>query len=151
MIEEREGVDWSQTHLWKHLTETYAEEVEDLACNLGPDGSQPAPNHRRPPHLQLHPPKLKKSQKTSLKWMRKNQKPRQNQLAEASSDSESSDDEAVDEDWTRTIWELLNILRKSPTFNMRQCGIGQLADELHNSPSFPHNHKAARKSHRTLG
>ena len=145
MIEEREGVDWSQTHLWKHLTETYAEEVEVLRATLA--------------HMEanLHPTTETSSPAASSSEAEEEAEDESEvdeeesettpgSAAEASSDSESSDDDAVDEDWTRTIWELLNILRKSPTFNMRQCGIGQLADELHSSPSFPHSHKTARKA-----
>ena len=145
MIEEREGIDWSQTHLWKHLTETYAEEVEvlratlaQLEANLHPttETSSPAASSSKAEEESEDESGVDEEESESTS----------ESAAEASTSSESSDDEAVDEDWTRTIWELLNILRKSPTFNMRQCGIGQLADELHNSPSFPHNDKAARKA-----
>ena len=143
MIEEREGVDWSQTHLWKHLAETYAEEVETLRttiaqmeANLQPqeDSSSPAPSSSKAEDVSDESDQEDEESETTP-----------DSPAE-SSDSQTSDDEAMGHDWTRIIWELLNMLRKSPTFNMRECGIGKLADELHKSPSFPHNHKAARKA-----
>ena len=143
MIEEREGIDWSQTHLWKHIAETYVEEVETLRttlaqmeANLQPQQSSfPTPSSRNEgesdEESEVDDEESVSTPESAIK---------------SESDSESSADEAVDEDWTRNIWELLNILRKSPTFNMRECGIGQLADEVFKSPSFPHNHKAARKA-----
>jgi hypothetical protein len=142
MIEEREGVDWSQTHLWKHLTETYSEEVETLRQTL----AQMEANLGRPPADESSPaPSSSKEEEASEGEEEESETSPESQV-KSDSDEESSDDEAVDEDWTRTIWELLNILRKSPSFNMRQCGVGRLADELHTSPSFPHDHKAARKA-----
>ena len=150
MLEEREGVDWSQTHLWKHLAETYNEEVDilrntiaQMEANLAPaveESSSPAPSSSKPDS---------ESEEESDDEDEEDQESETTPDPDAKSeadDSESSDDEAVGEDWTRIIWELLNILRKSPNFNIRQCGIGQLADELYKSPSFPHDHKAARKS-----
>jgi hypothetical protein len=147
MIEEREGVDWSQTHLWKHLAETYAEEVETLRTSLAQmetnlSGVQEAE------HSSPSPSPANDEQESDEDSDEESETtPDLNAKSASSSDeSESSEDEAVGEDWTRTIWELLNMLRKIPNFNMRECGIGQLADELHKSPSFPHDHKAAVKA-----
>lgn len=143
MIEEREGVDWSQTHLYKHLAETYTEEVETLRKTIAQmevniiqnqDTEEASTTPSSPKEVAESDDEDEESEETP------DTNPGSN------SDAESSDDEAVDEDWTRTIWELLNVLRKSPSFNMRQCGIEQLANEFHKSPSFPHDLKAARKA-----
>ncbi len=144
MIEEREGVDWSQTHLWKHLTETYTEEVETLQITLAQMEANLHPTTESFSPAALSSNAGEESQEESDGD--EEESATTPGSAEGTSSDSESDDEAIDEDWTRTIWELLNILRKSPTFNMRQCGIGRLADELHQSPSFPHKHKAARKA-----
>jgi hypothetical protein len=41
MYEEREGINWSETHLWKHLTPTYPEEVEMLSNSKVTEAAQP--------------------------------------------------------------------------------------------------------------
>ena len=151
MIEEREGIDWSQTHLWKHLAETYVEEVETLRTTL----AQMAATLEQPQEAETSSPATSSSKAEAEsegesddeeEEEESEQTPESIAKSASSDESESSDDEAVNEDWTKTIWDLLNILRKSPNFNMRQCGIGKLTDELHKSPSFPHDHKAARKA-----
>jgi hypothetical protein len=143
MIEEREGVDWSETHLYKHLAETYAEEVETLRRHI----SQMEVN------LNKQESEDESTTSSSSKKEESEDESESDEESEATPDTNantssnsSSDDSAIDEDWTKTIWDLLNVLRKSPSFNMRECGIEQLAREMVKSPSFPHNIKAARKA-----
>jgi hypothetical protein len=65
----------------------------------------------------------------------------------ASSDGSSQNESQPDTDWTKTIWDLLNVLRKSPNINMRQCSIEQVASELTKLPVFqPKTQKAAVKA-----
>jgi hypothetical protein len=152
MVEEREGVDWSQTHLWKHLAETYAEEVDILrttvaqmemnlpgqqststssAASSSADGEESSDNSAD------QPDEVDYQQSANTLGSDAESSP---------SGSESSDDSAVDEDWTKIIWDLLNVLRKVSSFNMRQCGIDTLSKELQKSASFPHSQRAALKA-----
>lgn len=109
MIEEREEIDWSQTHLWNHLAETYSEEIEELRSKLTPV--------------------IEVEEATE---------------SSSSSEESESDESSVDEtDWTKPIWVILNVLRKSPAFDIKHAGIDDVAREVEKMPDFTGNHKAA--------
>ncbi|RMZ89289.1 hypothetical protein DV736_g3479, partial [Chaetothyriales sp. CBS 134916] len=112
MIEERESVDWSKTHLWMHLAEAYSEESEEDSSHSG-----------------TSPAKSSSSQSESS--------------TASSSENKDEEDQMSWTDWTKPIWELLNTLRRTPTFNIRQCGIDGLASKLVKLPAFTADHKAA--------
>ena len=149
MIEEREDIDWSQTYLWQHLAETYAEEVEVLRATLAPVGNVvPEPEADSEESSESSAPEDAGSAKSG-EGEEDNESettPGSNakSTADTSDESESEEDEAVD--WTKIIWDLLNVLRKSPNFNMRQCGIEQLAREFRKLPTFTGDHKHAVKA-----
>ena len=158
MIEEREGINWAQSYLWKHLLETYAEEIEQLKITLAQQMEQ----------MELNTPAAQKSRSESSSEAEESKTDDEAEDedddddddeedgsgttpgsdAKSSASSEASESEAETEvDWTKTIWDLLNALRKSPNFNMRHCGIEQLADELRKLPAFtPNDHKSAVKA-----
>lgn len=152
MIEEREDIDWSQTHLWKHLTETYSEEVEVLRTTLASVGNvvpEPKAESEEPSESSESSASEDAASTESGEDEDDNESettPGSNakSTADTSDESESEEDEAVD--WTKPIWDLLNVLRKSPNFNMRQCGIEQFANEFRKLPSFTGDHKHAVKA-----
>lgn len=133
MIEEREGIDWSQTHLWRHLLETYAEEVETLRASLARLRTD-----SRDSEMEANEEEIQSSEETENSAPSKSES-----SSEVDAKEESSEDEEQMIDWTKTIWDMLNVLRKSPNFNMRHCGIEKLADELRRLPTFTSDHKAA--------
>ena len=57
--------------------------------------------------------------------------------------SSSRDEEPEPVDWTKPIWDMLNVLRKSANFNMRHCSIDEAASELEKLPVFEGTHKQA--------
>lgn len=139
MIEEREGIDWSQTHLWRHLSETYADELVEMRATLArlarldqndqfeaEEGSSEEVRHG--------------SQDDSSDSHASDEEPQT--LSEAATSSEA-EDRAEPVDWTKPIWDMLNILRKSASFNMRHCGIDQAASELEQLPAFEGTHEDA--------
>jgi len=135
MIEEREGIDWSQTYLWKHLAETYADEVHELKTSLAATESrngEPAveETEENPIHTQTEPAETSADSA---------------EPSEAASESTSShgEEEPNPIDWTKPIWDLLNVLRKSANFNIRHCGIEELASELVKIPAFEGSHADA--------
>ncbi|KEF53109.1 uncharacterized protein A1O9_11017 [Exophiala aquamarina CBS 119918] len=152
MIEEREGIDWSHTHLWKHLAETYADEVEALKASLAtpapieePQDSESqsesdsdssdaesADEETTPEQQQEDPDMSEELDVTS-------------QPASEAASSSSSQSEVQPEpiDWTKPIWDMLNILRKSSNFNMRHCGIDEAATELEKQVTFDGTHEEA--------
>lgn len=154
MIEEREGIDWSQTYLWKHLLETYTEEVEQLRITLA----------QQMERMELNPAEAEvPSPTSSTEEEGVDSEDEEEEDAEedgsasgttpgsdakSASSSESSESESETAvDWTKLIWDLLNVLRKSPNFDMRHCGIGQLAGELYKVPAFtPKDRKSAEKA-----
>lgn len=160
MIEEREGIDWSRTYLWKHLNETYAEEIEQLKITLA----------QQMEAMELTAPEPEvaseaESSETSADSSNEDESSEEESAEEEESgttpmsdrksnhsESESSDDSSESEseperDWTKTIWDMLNVLRKLPNFNMRTCGIEQLASELIKVPVFePKQHQTAVKA-----
>ena len=137
MVEEREGIDWSHTYLWKHLAETYAEEVETLRTGVVQYEDE----------MEI----LDEEEVTTEIVVQAEEEDASSSSVQTSSDSskssETSDTESQIEedtsDYTPMIWELLNILRKLSSFNIRDCGIEQLATELQKHPNFPGTHKQA--------
>jgi hypothetical protein len=161
MIEEREEIDWSQTYLWKHLAETYADELVELRELLARlnQSSQPAEvemsqeesedessdssdksEGEQAEETTSQPDEPDKSEDTSEASV-------EQQSNEASPEASSSESEEEPEpepvDWTKPIWDMLNILRKSANFNMRHCGIDEAATELEKLPTFEGSHEDA--------
>ena len=149
MIEEREGIDWSQTYLWKHLVETYIDELEDLKTTLAePSQSlqQPSPELSEAESGSQDDEEEEQAQpeesKTSEESAEESDEDKSQESSENASTSEEEDGpEPVD--WTRPIWDMLNVLRKSPNFNMRHCGIDEAATELEKLPAFDSTHEEA--------
>jgi hypothetical protein len=149
MIEERESIDWSSTYLWKHLVETYAEEINELRVTLAQQLEQ----------MELQAGEATDDSAESSSSDEEDAEdegedgedgsdstPGTDAKSAESSDSSDSEPEQT-KDWTSTIWELLNILRKSPQVNMRQCGIEQVAVELRKLPAFqPNDQRTAVKA-----
>lgn len=164
MIEEREGINWAQTYLWKHLSETYAEEIEQLRITLAQQMEAMELNAQEAEAEPEAEPEPEDSSSASSETddagseeSDEDEEPDSGTTPDSEAKSSASDGSAEsgenesepepDVDWTRTIWDLLNVLRKSPNFNMRHCGIEQLADELRKVPAFtPRDHKAAVKA-----
>ncbi|KIV87526.1 hypothetical protein PV11_03065 [Exophiala sideris] len=146
MIEEREGLNWSQTYLWKHLAETYAEEVEELKANLARATQAIVPPQE---------PSMADSEVEDADTESQEESQAESPASEQSEDdSETEPDDSTSTetetetkpepiDWTRPIWDMLNILRKSANFNMRHCGIDEAATELEKLPTFQGTHEDA--------
>jgi hypothetical protein len=157
MIAEREEIDWSQTYLWKHLAETYADELEELKLTLA------RPN--RADHRMEESSSSSSSASSEEEDESGNEEVEDNAArtdatkASDESDEESGKDESEDTseaasssseddkpepiDWTKPIWDMLNVLRKSANFNMRHCGIDEAASELEKLPVFEGTHSDA--------
>ena len=151
MIEEREDIDWSETHLWRHLAETYPEVVESLRMSLAQmNGVTPAVQSDADSESSegesssveaLDEEEEEKSEEsTTSDTSPAKSEPDQ---SESSSDEEEEEDPIASTDWTSIIWDLLNILRKMVSFDMRRCGIESLANEVRKLHAFPGDHKAA--------
>ena len=147
MLEEREGIDWSQTHLWRHLTEVYSEELEDIratsmllnnpaiiaqeddtddsASSSGEESSEDADNE------ETHESETD-----------------ENDDEDDNNDGEDKGKPDLSRDWTQAIWTLLNTLRKSSQFDMRSCGIDELATQVAKLPDFPKS-TSPTSSHQT--
>lgn len=162
MIEEREGIDWSQTHLWKHLAETYSDELEELKASLTrhtqPDqamtdsessssdeeegGSEAEEEESQADKEDKKPqPESEKTSDDSDDASDDDNSEESPDTAISSSNSEDESPEPVD--WTKPIWDMLNVLRKSANFNMRHCGIDEAATELEKLPAFDGTHNDA--------
>jgi hypothetical protein len=136
MSEEREEINWSQTYLWKHLVETYPEEVEVLrATVIAPqNGATTSTDESSGEEIQSGEEEQAASSEEEAG----------SHEIGSESDEEPAHAEAEDMvDWTQMIWDLLNVLRKSPKFNMRNCGIDQLASELERQKNFSGSHTVA--------
>lgn len=135
MLTERWGVDWSQSHLWKHLAETYPEEVDELKAGLARRNQHSAAEDHdtTDDEAEDSPPESGTTEES------------EEESQAASEDVTDSEVESTPEpiDWTRPIFDMLNILRKSPNFNMRHCGIDEAATELENLPAFEGSHDEA--------
>ncbi|KAJ9602921.1 hypothetical protein H2200_012701 [Cladophialophora chaetospira] len=162
MIEEREGIDWSQSYLWKHLTETYAEELEELKVTLArlnqvdhqmeesetseeeeeeekeAEEEEEESQDEEGPEIASRTSATKTSDDSS-------EGSDADESEETSSTASSSSPEPTPEpvDWTKPIWDMLNVLRKSANFNMRHCGIDEAAIELEKLPAFEGTHSDA--------
>lgn len=140
MIEEREDIDWSQTHLWNHLAETYTEVIEELRAKLT---QQDAEEMEVEESSAEEEQKLEASEDESSK-SDASQTTAQQESAESSQRSQTSSDSEDDAiDWTKPIWSLLNVLRKSTTFDIKTAGIEDLAREVEKMPGYSGNHKSA--------
>ncbi|KIW11991.1 hypothetical protein PV08_09265 [Exophiala spinifera] len=141
MIEEREGIDWSQTYLWNHLAETYADEVEELQTTLS----------RLTQATAVEEPEMggggddgdDESEQDSSSESEESGSEQQSKADSGDDRSTSTEVKPPPIDWTRPIWEMLNILRKSANFNMRHCGIDEAATELEKLPAFEGTHEDA--------
>lgn len=150
MIEEREGIDWSQTHLFKHLAETYADEVEALKAAL----VTPAPAVE-----EVEDSQSESTSESDSESAEGDTTPEQEQQdSEMSEDSDATsqpashttsgssnepEEQPEPVDWTKHIWDMLNTLRRSSNFNMRNCGIDEAATELEKLPTFDGTHEEA--------
>lgn len=141
MIEQREDIDWSQTLLWNHLAETYSEVIEELRANLVQqevddmevEGGSSEEDAQRVEASQDESSSSDESQSTA-----------QAKSAKSSQGSAtSSDGEDDTTDWTKAIWSLLNVLRKSAAFDIKTAGIEDLAREVEKMSGFSGNHKSA--------
>lgn len=156
MVAEREGIDWSQTHLWQHLAETYADELDSLKASLTPspviDSSESDTSDSTEETSESEddeseqktaiPDDQSDADSTEASGNSKQSDSASSSTSEGTSDSESEvEPEPVD--WTKPIWDMLNILRKSAKFDMRECGVEQAALELHKLPIFNGSHKDA--------
>ncbi|KAK5947658.1 hypothetical protein PMZ80_001812 [Knufia obscura] len=141
MIEEREDIDWSQTHLWNHLAETYSEVIEELRTNLAQQEAEGMEVEDESSEQEEE--KVEASEDESSE-SEESQTTAQAKSAKSSQGSQTSSDSEEDTtDWTRAIWSLLNVLRKSVTFDMKTAGIEDLAREVEKMSGFSGNHKAA--------
>lgn len=154
MIEEREGIDWSQTYLWKHLLETYAEEVDQLRLEqaelipteVDVQSAEPSSENENAESEEESEEEDDDEAEAEEEESDSGSTPGSDTKSASSSGSSKGDSEP-DIDWTKTIWDLVNVLRKSPNVNMRQCGIEQVASELCKLPAFePKTQKAAVKA-----
>ncbi|KAL2438606.1 hypothetical protein ABEF95_012077 [Exophiala dermatitidis] len=148
MIEEREGIDWSQTYLWKHLAETYADEVEELRLALGRVTQNGADSEDSTEEEQEASATSSESEEDA---QGSSDSDKASEVASATASISRSEPGAESErepepqpiDWTKTIWDMLNVLRKSANFNMRHCGIEEAASQLQKLPSFEGTHEDA--------
>lgn len=144
MIEEREGIDWSQTHLWKHLAEVYADELDGIrATSMLLNNPTIAPVEDASETSSTS----SSSEGTENEEVEEeDEEEDEDEDADADADEEAVESEEEDDssrDWTQAIWALLNVLRKSAHFDMRQCGIDTLAYEVEKIPEFPRDHQKA--------
>lgn len=150
MIEEREGIDWSQTHLWNHLAETYADEVEALKVSLAPPAPVEGPRHSESDSDSESSDAESAEGETTPEQQQEDSEMSEesdvtSQPASEAASSSSSESEVKPDpiDWTKPIWDMLNILRKSSNFNMRHCGIDEAATELEKLAAFDGTHEEA--------
>lgn len=142
MIEERENIDWSQTHLWKHLAATYADEIQNIQQQIASQAETDVQMQDSVSDEVEQSEEESENEETSeTDETEEEDAQTSNGIVESASDS--SDDELLSSDWTKPIWSLLNILRKSPTFDIKTAGIEDVAREVQKMPKFPGNHKAA--------
>ena len=113
MFEQSDGIDWSETQVWKHLAEAYPEEVAQLAgTQIREDGSDEV--------LSTNSEDL-----------------------DAESEQDSNNPVTDIRDWTQTIWEVLLSLRISSNISWRHCTIDKLAGLLQQHSEFPGDYEEA--------
>lgn len=142
MIEEREGVNWSQTYLWKHLAETYADEVEEFQATMSRLTQPMAVEEQEAVGDGDGDDGDDESEQDSSE-AEESESEQQSQANSEDSRSTSTEEKPEPVDWTKPIWDMLNILRKSANFNMRHCGIDEAATELEKLPAFEGTHEDA--------
>lgn len=152
MIEEREGIDWSQTHLWKHLAETYGDEVETLKASMAPpppapveevEDSQSDSDQSESESESAEEDTPAEQQQEDSEMSEDSDATSQPASEAASSSSSESEVQPEPIDWTKHIWDMLNTLRRSINFNMRNCGIDEAATELEKLSAFDGTHEEA--------
>lgn len=133
MVEEREGIDWSQTHLFKHLAETYADVISDLRAKLAAQLRQnqheeftPSADDERSAHSESESPDAASSPAADVQVQRS----RSSSIVSNESAPTASSDEAPVIDYTRPVWNLLNVLRKTPSFDIKNAGLEEVAREV---------------------
>lgn len=136
MIEEREDIDWSQTHLWNHLAETYGDVIGDLRSKMIEDVEIEMGSSDTDDVDQQSEPEMA----SELDSDDADQAKSANSHTGSGSSSDSEDDSI---DWTKPIWVLLNVLRKTPTYDIKAAGMDDLATEVMKLPSFTGSHKSA--------
>jgi hypothetical protein len=150
MYEEREGIDWSETHLWKHLAPTYPEEVEMLANSKFTEVEQPEEEIDGEEDSSEQEGKEDRSEDDVEEDDEDGEEEKDEGSSsgdnEATSEEESSSAEQAGKDWTQTIWEILAGLRISGNISLRHCTIDKLAEQLQEHPEFPGDHEAAMTS-----
>lgn len=136
MIEEREDIDWSQTHLWNFFVESYSEEIEDMRSKLSlQDETQMDVEFQSSAEEQEEQSSSESDQSQSSTHVKS---------VDSSQESDGAGDSEDDQtDWTKPLWTLLNTLRKMPTFDMKTAGIEDLAREFEKLPDFNGSHRAA--------
>lgn len=136
MIEEREDIDWSQTHLWNFFVESYSDEIEELRSKLT---VQDETRMEVEPQSSTEDEVEKSSSESSQSG-----DDVQSKRVDSSDESDGADSSEADEvDWTKPLWVLLNTLRKTPTFDMKTAGIEDVAQELEKLSTFNGSHKSA--------
>jgi hypothetical protein len=160
MYEEREGIDWSRTHLWKHLAPTYPEEVEMLVKNKMKVEQQEVEVDGAEEGSEQGSEEEEEEEEEEEGGEDEGEGEEEEEEEEEEEDNKehdavvSSDDEAEleekspspeqeDKDWTQTIWEILAGLRISGNISLRHCTIDKLAEQLQEHPEFPGDHEAA--------
>lgn len=127
MMEEREEIDWSQTHLWNFFVESYGDEIDALRARLTTQDDA----------------EMEMEQEGSSGEDQSRSASPTKPVAPSEESDASGDSEEDDVDWTKPLWSLLNTLRKTPSFDMKTAGIEDLARELEKYPSFSGSHRAA--------
>lgn len=139
MVEEREGIDWSQTHLFKHLAESYADVIDDLKAKL-------AAQLRQYQHEEVTSSADDERSENSEDESNDASSPipeaegkstRSSSVASSTVAVSTSSDDAPTIDYTRPIWNLLNVLRKTPSFDIKHAGLEEVAYEVANLLNVP--------------
>ncbi len=149
MFEEREGIDWGETHLWKHLAPTYLDEVQMLASTKLNDsdpeelGGEDKDDISVEEELDLAAAAESDEQESASEEGYDEKK----EEAEEEQEQEKSPSPTRDsKDWTQTIWEILAGLRISGNIALRHCTIDKLAEQLQDHPDFTGDHDVAMTS-----
>ena len=159
MYEEREGIDWSETHLWKHLAPTYSDEVELLAKSKHEDESmQDATNgvdHEMTDSTDEEDEADEEDESDDKSEAESEEAEDESDDEDGKAQAESSEAEEDSEaqrspspekqakDWTQPIWEILCAIRISGSISLRHCNIDKLAEQLEQHDAFPGDHDAA--------
>ncbi|KIY03757.1 uncharacterized protein Z520_00448 [Fonsecaea multimorphosa CBS 102226] len=146
MLEEREGIDWSQTYLWKHLAETYADELEELKATLASSNQNSLPeasDSSEEEDADEDEDEVDEGPRQEREGTSEGSDGDESEASSEAASSSATETKPEPIDWTRPIWDMLNILRKSANFNMRHCGIDEAATELQKLPAFEGSHEDA--------